>query len=103
MTETVSFVVHLPAKTEQREAFMASLLPVLNEMSKEPDFVNTYLHRSLQDPDTLVLYETWACSKDEFLAKHLTKPYRVAYEAQLGEMLKAPRSIEFLEPVRAFG
>ena len=56
MSQTISFIVHLPVKAEAREALYSSLVKVLDEMSNEPDFVNTYLHRSMGDPDTLVLY-----------------------------------------------
>ncbi len=71
-------------------------------MAKEPDFVNTYLHRSDEDPDTLVLYETWACSPAYFQKHHLSRPYRQAYERALPRLLKRERTLEFLKPLRAF-
>jgi quinol monooxygenase YgiN len=102
MTDKVAFIVHLPGKPEHREELESKLLVVLDAMSKEPDFINTYLHRDLDDPDTLVLYESWACSREHFIAHHLKAPYRKAYEARLPEMLKAKRTLEFLNPVRTY-
>lgn len=102
MSEKTSFIVHLPGKPEAREELYASLLEVLDEMSNEPDFVNTYLHRSTDDPDTLVLYETWACSPPYFQAHHLKKAYRVDYEQKLSGFLKADRRFEWLDPVRSY-
>ena len=99
---SVSFVVHLHAKDETREQFRAMLYEVLDAMAKEPDFVNTYVGTPLDDPNTFVLYETWACSREEFIANHLSKPYRQAYEKALPAMQAKPRTIEFLEPVRAY-
>jgi quinol monooxygenase YgiN len=102
MTQNISFIVHLPGKPEAREELYSSLIKVLDEMSNEPDFVNTYLHRSADDPDTLVLYETWACSAQYFMEHHLKKPYRVDYEGKLKGLLKSERKFEWLDLVRGY-
>jgi quinol monooxygenase YgiN len=102
VSEKTSFIVHLPGKPEAREELYSSLLEVLDAMSGEPDFVNTYLHRSAEDPDTLVLYETWACSPQYFQEHHLKKTYRVEYEKKLRDLLKADRRFEWLDPIRSY-
>ncbi|KAK48991.1 oxidoreductase [Caballeronia jiangsuensis] len=102
MSDITSFVVHLPGKPEHRDELETRLLDVLERMSEEPDFINTYLHRAADDPDTLVLYETWACSAEHFRAHHLGRPYRQAYEAVLPQLLARDRTIEFLTPVRTY-
>ncbi|SAL62635.1 Antibiotic biosynthesis monooxygenase [Caballeronia peredens] len=102
MSDIVSFVVRLPGKPEHREELETRLLDVLERMSDEPDFINTYVHRAAGDPDTLVLYETWACSAEYFRAHHLSRPYRQAYEAELPRMLARERTIDFLEPLRSY-
>jgi len=98
MNQSIAFIVHLPGKPERRAELESRLLDVLEQMSKEPDFTNTYLHRSLEDPDTLVLYENWACSEQHFRDHHLKASYRRDYEAVLADLLKAPRTPEFLTP-----
>ncbi|MFA9218867.1 MAG: putative quinol monooxygenase [Sphingomonadaceae bacterium] len=100
--ESVSFIVRLPARPEKREQMRAMLFDVVDQMSQEPDFINTWVHEDQAEPDTLVLYETWACSRDTFLAQHLSKPYRQAYEAALPELLAGERSITFLSQLRAY-
>ena len=102
MTDITSFIVHLPGKSETREELESRLLAVLEAMSKEPDFISTYLHRQADDPDTLVLYEIWACSNEHFMSYHLGRPYRQQYETVLSGLLKAPRRLEFLTPVREY-
>ncbi|SIT36933.1 Oxidoreductase [Paraburkholderia piptadeniae] len=102
MTQNISFIVHLPGKPEAREELYSSLIKVLDEMSNEPDFVNTYLHRSADDPDTLVLYETWACSAQYFVDHHLKKSYRVDYEGKLKDLLKSDRKFEWLDLVKGY-
>ncbi|MFB9261960.1 putative quinol monooxygenase [Bradyrhizobium erythrophlei] len=100
-SDSVAIVVILPVKAEARDRFRKMLFAVVEAMVKEPDFVNTWVHEDLNDPDTLVLYETWACSSEHLLEHHLKKPYRQAYEAALPEMLKAERRIVFLKPAMA--
>jgi quinol monooxygenase YgiN len=102
MSETIAFIVHLPGKPEARDELYSSLIKVLDEMSNEPDFVNTYLHRSTEDPDTLVLYETWACSAQYFQDYHLKKSYRVEYEGKLKNLLKSERRFEWLDLVKGY-
>lgn len=102
MKQTTAFIVRLPGKPEHAAELEQRLLPILDAMSREPDFLHTWLHRAADDPDTLVLYEVWACSREEFLARHLAKPYRQDYEAALPRLLRQPRTIEFLDPSRSY-
>ena len=101
-TDQVSFVVYLPMKPDQKIRGRAMLMDVVSAMAREPDFINTWVHEKQDDPDVIVLYETWACSKDEFIANHLSKHYRVAYEASLADILSSARQIDFLTPLAAF-
>jgi len=100
--EQVSFVVYLPMKPEQKARGRAMLMEVVTAMAEEPDFINTWVHEKQDDPDVVVLYETWACSKDDFIAHHLSKHYRLSYEASLADILSGDRKIEFLNPLAAF-
>ena len=103
MSEVITFIVRLPGKPEHRATLETELLKVLDTMADEPDFINTYLHRSAEDPDTLLVYETWACSWEYFRTHHLGKPYRQAYEAVLPALLKQERTIELLTaPIRTY-
>ena len=102
MSNTVSFIVRLPTRPEKRAQMRAMLFDVVDAMSHEPDFVNTWVHEDVNDPDAIVLYETWACTQDYFMAHHLAKPYRAAYEAALPELLSGERSLQFLSGIRAY-
>jgi quinol monooxygenase YgiN len=102
MSNSVSFVVTLSAKPETSARMRELLLDVVDTMSREPDFINTWVHQDLNDPHTVILYETWACSKEVFLAHHLNKSYRLAYEAVLPDLLAKPRTIEFMQIIAAY-
>jgi quinol monooxygenase YgiN len=102
MDQKISFVVRLPGKPEARDELYSSLINVLDEMSQEPDFVNTTLHRAVDDPDTLVVYETWEGTAEHFLEHHMKKQYRVDYERKLETLLKSARTFEWLDPIRSY-
>lgn len=88
-------LVFLPVKAEAREEFRAKLAEMGEYIAKEPQFVSAAIHEDQDDPDTLVLYETWNAAPEE-LAEQLARPYRREYEASLGNLLKAERRIQFL-------
>ncbi|KJZ34495.1 putative quinol monooxygenase [Pseudomonas fluorescens] len=102
MSDQVAFIVYLPAKPERFAEMKERLLDVVHQMSAEPDFVNTWVHQLQDDPNTLVLYETWNCSKDDFITRHLNKPYRQAYEQLLPQLLVSERRIEFLDVIKSY-
>lgn len=102
MSEQIAFIVYLPAKPERFAETKARLLDVVHQMSAEPDFVNTWVHQRQDEPNTLVLYETWNCSKEDFIARHLSKPYRQEYERLLPELLASERRIEFLQVIESY-
>ncbi|HEX5345374.1 MAG TPA: antibiotic biosynthesis monooxygenase [Duganella sp.] len=95
----LTFIVHLPAVPERLAELEAGVRGVLTAMSAEPDFVHCRLHRSQHEPNTLVVYETWTCSREHFLAHHIGKDYRAGFEQALAGRLAAPRRIEFLDDV----
>ena len=102
MSESISFIVHLPSKLGSVDELERRLLDVLEAMSKEPDFINTYLSRAIDDASTLVLYETWGCSREHFFNHHLKASYRIAYEDALPALLRKERTLEFLAPRRSY-
>jgi quinol monooxygenase YgiN len=98
----VSFVVYIPLKPEARERGRELLLRVIDAMSAEPDFVRTWVHEDMSEPDVIVNYETWACTREHFLQHHLQKDYRQAYERALPELLAGERRIVFLREIAAY-
>jgi quinol monooxygenase YgiN len=95
----LSFIVHLPARAGRLVELEAGVRQVLQAMSAEPDFVHCVLHRSQGAPGTLVVYETWRCSREHFLSTHLGRDYRAAFEGRLPELLEGERRVEFLDQV----
>ena len=102
MSNQVAFIVHLTAKEGNLEKLKGLLFEVVHEMAAEPDFVNTWVHQAQDDPNTLVLYETWNCSKEYFISHHLGKAYRQEYEKLLPDLLARDRELEFLDIIKSY-
>jgi len=102
MTDRISFVVRLLAKPGHVEELEKGLLYVVEQMAKEPDFVNTWIHHDIGDRNTVVLYETWDCSMEYFMSHHMKAGYRTDYEATLSHVLREERTIDFLVPFREY-
>lgn len=101
MSKDLVFTVEFNIKPEAKEAFLASLTQLAEEMSKETSFVSTYLHQDSQDPNKFLIYERWSePTMEAFMNNQLSgKTYREDYEARLPQWSSEPRKITVLEPI----
>ena len=94
------FYVKLFVKPERVDDWKAAVTLVIEEMSKEEAFVSCNLHQDATDENQFTLYERWAEPSVEAFLENQTKPYRLAYEAQLESLLQRPREPQVLKPLR---
>src|SRR5260370_19514710 len=92
-------LVDVPLKPGRADEFMAQLNDVFEAMKVEETFVSATALRSAEDPDTILLYETWI-DRENFMSVQLKRPYRHRYEARMPELLRSPRKLSFFEPIR---
>ncbi|WP_120634587.1 putative quinol monooxygenase [Ruegeria sp. EL01] len=92
-------IVTMNLKPGVSDEFHASLEPVLNTMRSEETFVNTIVHTSKDNPNHIMLYETWL-DYDDFIANQITRPYRDDYWKKLEVLLESPPDREFFFPLR---
>jgi quinol monooxygenase YgiN len=94
------FYVQLRVKPERVDEWWRAVDDIIEHMSAEDTFVACYLHQDSRDECLFTLYERWSePSVDAFLANQM-KPYRVAYDAKLPELLQRPRDAAVLKPLR---
>ena len=93
-------LVTVPIKPGHEDEYLALVNTVNDRMRHEPTFVNTILHRAVDDPGLFMLYETWR-DRADFFSNQMHRPYRAEYEARLPALLRAPRRIEVFETLRA--
>jgi quinol monooxygenase YgiN len=95
-----TILVSIPLKLGRANEFLALLNDVFDAMKVEETFVNATALRSADDPDTIMLVETWL-DRYNFMSEQLKRPYREEYETRLPELLRAPRMLSFYEPIRS--
>jgi quinol monooxygenase YgiN len=95
-----TILVSIPLKPGRAAEFLALLNDVFDAMRVEDTFVNATALRKADDPDTIMLFETWL-DREDFMSEQMKRPYRAQYEACLPELLRAPRELSFYEPIRS--
>ena len=93
-------LVRIALKPGRASEFLALLNDVFDAMKVEDTFVNATALRSADDPDTIMLVETWL-DRENFMSVQMKRPYRERYEARLPEILRTPREVSFYEPIRS--
>ena len=94
------FYVTLTVKPDRVEDWKAAVFEVIGEMQHEDAFVSCYMHQDSRAPNVFTLYERWREPSVEAFVEHQTKPYRVAYDAKLPDLLERPREPAVLTPIR---
>jgi quinol monooxygenase YgiN len=97
--EPFVILVYIALKPDFEDEYLSLINGVVDQMRHEASFVNAVVHRSADDPTLFVLHETWL-DREEFFAVQMKRPYRQTYEARLPEIMRAPREVKILEPLR---
>ena len=95
-----TILVSIPLKRGGADEFLALLNDVFDAMKVEDTFVNATALRSADNPDTIMLVETWL-DRENFMSVQMKRPYRELYEARLPDLLRTPREVSFYEPIRS--
>lgn len=101
MSKHLVFYVEFNVKPDCIEKFLKGATGVLEAMSHEDAFVETYFHRDANNPNRFTLYERWnEPSMEAFVKNQLEgKAYREEYEAYLPDLLTSERTFSVLEPI----
>jgi quinol monooxygenase YgiN len=94
------FYVTLTVKPDRIEDWKAAAFEIIGEMQHEEAFVSCYMHQDPRAPNVFTLYERWNEPSVEAFVAHQMKPYRLAYDAKLPDLLERPREPAVLTPVR---
>ncbi|MFD2261997.1 putative quinol monooxygenase [Lacibacterium aquatile] len=95
----VTYLITFTLNPGAKPLFLSLLHPVLDAMRHETDFLDAHVSESPDNPDRLLLLESWA-DHDAVLAVEIHRPYRKAYHAALPELLAQPREISVWRTLR---
>lgn len=100
--QQVQLNIRFKAKPGKKEEFRKELSSLIEEMSSERAFISAIVSDDLDQPDDLIIYETWQGTRDRWLAEEFIKPYRKNYEGRLGDLI-VDRSVSWLQPTGEWG
>ncbi|MCM3629097.1 antibiotic biosynthesis monooxygenase [Paenibacillus glycanilyticus] len=94
--------IRFKAKPGKKEEFRKELSSLIEEMSSEKAFISAIVSDDLDQPDDLIIYETWQGTRESWLEEEFVKPYRKNYEGTLGDLI-LERSVSWLVPWGEWG
>lgn len=100
--QQVQLNIRFKAKPGKKEEFRKELFSLIEEMSSEKAFISAIVSDNLDQPDELLIYETWKGTRDSWLDEEFTKPYRKNYEVRVDDLI-VERSVSWLQPNREWG
>ncbi len=100
--QQVQLNIRFKAKPGKKEEFRKELFSLIEEMSSEKSFISAIVSDNLDQPDELLIYETWKGTRDSWLDEEFIKPYRKDYEVKLDDLI-VERSVSWLQPNREWG
>ena len=96
-TEPVAVLIHYRAKPGMADMAAQELSALIATVaSEEPACVSINLHRDLDDPASLMLYERWI-DKDSYLGEHMRTPHILSFIERAGGFLAGPPEISIWE------
>ena len=96
-SEPVAVLIHYRAKPGKAEMAAQELSALIATVaSEEPACISINLHRNLDDPASLMLYERWI-DKDSYLGEHMRTPHILSFIERAGGFLTGPPEISIWE------
>ncbi len=97
----ITLIVFARVKPGTREELLETGRVLFDELSKEPTFLDAWLHTTEDDPDLIVVYERWNETQESFIRDLLPKPFYKPYLEVL-ERIGLSREIHFLDERHAW-
>lgn len=80
----ITLNIFIKVKPEGREELLEALRVLIEELTKQPTFLDAWLSTSEEEPDLIVIYERWNETKESFVKNVLPhpcfKPYLAVFE-----------------------
>ena len=69
------------------EYYRAILDLITDHSTREPDCIDIIVHRDVDDPTRIMLYERWRISRDRFLPEQMTKSFIKEFTERTRELV----------------
>lgn len=95
----VSVVARVKAKSGMEDRLAEEMEPLVEGSRSDEGCINYDLHRGIEDPSTLVIYENWISGRK--LDEHLEQPHVQEFIGKLDELADGEIEITRLEMISA--
>ena len=98
MPNQIVLIVRFRVNASSKLPLEEKLKEVFAVMQHEETFVNATVHEDMEDPAQLLVYEVWQETRESFMTKQMSKPYRSTFEQAIID-LKVERTAQWLKPI----
>ena len=99
---TTTIIVRFPVRPEKREEFQTEFNLLLHGLRQETTFVEARVHQDLDDPTTVVFYETYRENRESFLNRVPQQPWFQAFLNKLPDLLQRERDVFWNERTEVY-
>ncbi|RZJ23632.1 MAG: hypothetical protein EON51_01755 [Acinetobacter sp.] len=68
---------------ENRGEFKSILIELFNLIASEEKFVDASIAEAMEDPNSIIVYETWDTTVADFMEQQMSREYRIPFEKAL--------------------
>lgn len=99
---TTTIIVRFPVKPEKHEEFQTEFNLLLNGLRQEATFVEARIHQDLDEPNTVVFYETYQENRESFLKRVPQRPWFKEFLDKLPDLLQRERDVFWNERTEVY-
>ena len=88
-----TIIVRFPVKPDKQKEFQIEFHKLLDGLRQEDSFVEARVHSDLDEPNTVVFYETYRESRESFLNRVPNQPWFKAFFNKLPNLLIRERDV----------
>lgn len=93
MNNITTIYVRFPVKADKHKEFETELSQLLKGLQQQETFIEARIHRDLDEPNVIVLYESYAESRESFLNRVPNQSWFKAFLDKLPSLLENERQV----------
>ena len=97
-----TIIVRFPVKPDRQPEFQTELDKLISKLRQEESFVEARVHRDLEEPNTVVLYETYQESRESFLSRVPKQSWFKVFLHRLPNLLIKERDVFWHQQIESY-
>ena len=94
--QMIGIVSTVTVKAGRDDEYYQVVIDLIKDHStQEPDCIDIIVHRGVDDPTRIMLYERWRIPRDRFVPEQMSKSFIVQFTERTRDMVVAEEEITF--------